>query len=78
MMRWPWSRSRIELTEANQRAAEAVRRAEVAEQQDVAADFRLQLSEQLAERSLRVTARLRSEIEKNGWTELLQHAWGGR
>lgn len=32
----------------------------------------------LAEQSRAVTERLRREVEKNGWTELLQHAWGAR
>ncbi|MHC9292053.1 DUF7620 family protein [Mycobacterium sp. LTG2003] len=77
-MKWPWQVTRRDVEEANQAAAEAVRRAKAADRQDQAAEFRRKASEQLRAQSLSVTARLRRETEKNGWTELLQHAMGGR
>lgn len=77
-MKWPWQVTRRDVEEANQAAAEAVRRAKAADRQDHAADLRREASEQLRAQSLTVTARLRRETEKNGWTELLQHAMGGR
>jgi hypothetical protein len=36
------------------------------------------LAEKQAAQSRQVTARLRQQIELNGWTELLQAAWGKR
>lgn len=68
---WPWKQQRAE-------AAEARRQAEDAGQQANAAEARRLASERLAAHSHNVTAALRREIDKNGWTELLQHAWGGR
>lgn len=68
---WPWQRHRAQVMQARNDRDDAARRANAAEVQRNAA-------ERLAEQSQRVTARLRSEVEKNGWTEMLQHAWGGR
>ncbi|OBK00052.1 hypothetical protein A5741_25240 [Mycolicibacterium conceptionense] len=68
---WPWQRHRAQVLQARNDRDDAARRANAAEVQRNAA-------ERLAEQSQRVTARLRNEVEKNGWTEMLQHAWGGR
>ncbi|OMB90771.1 hypothetical protein A5746_20945 [Mycolicibacterium conceptionense] len=70
-MMWPWQRHRAQVLQARNDRDDAARRANAAEVQRNAA-------ERLAEQSQRVTARLRNEVEKNGWTEMLQHAWGGR
>lgn len=59
---WPWR---------NHRLAEA-------REQEAEAEVRQRDAEKLAERSRAVTARLRGELDKNGFTELLQFAWGGR
>lgn len=70
MMSWPWKRY--------QRAAEAARRgAAVAETERHRAERRQQAAERQAAQARSKSAALRREIEKNGWTELLQHAWGG-
>ncbi len=68
---WPWQRHRAQVMRARNDRDDAARRANAAEVQRNAA-------ERLAAQSQRVTARLRSEVDKNGWTEMLQHAWGGR
>jgi hypothetical protein len=70
-MMWPWQRHRAELERARNDRAIAAAQADAAEAQRRAA-------KQLAAQSRNVSARLRFEIDKNGWTELLQHAWGGR
>lgn len=54
------------------------RRGEVLRRQVAETEKRQKLAEQLAEHSVRVSAALRREIEKNGFTELLQQAMGGR
>lgn len=53
------------------------RRAEV-ELQLAETEKRRRVAEQLAEHSVKVSQALRREIEKNGFTELLQQAMGGR
>ena len=68
---WPWQKHRAEVEQARNDREDAAARAEAAEVQRRAA-------ERLAAQSHTVTARLRREIDKNGFTELLQHAWGGR
>lgn len=70
-LRGPWLRWR-RATEAAQQDAESAR----AELQ--AAHGRREQANSQAFTSYAVTQRLRREIERNGWTELLQHAWGGR
>lgn len=70
-IRGPWVRWRRAAEDARQDAESA--RAELH-----AAQERRQVANSQAFVSSAVTARLRREIERNGWTELLQHAWGGR
>lgn len=53
------------------------KRAEVLEQL-AETEKRQKVAEALAEHSVKVTQALRREIEKNGFTELLQQAMGGR
>lgn len=48
------------------------------ERQDQEAEKRLAEAQKLAAHSRTVTATLRSEIAKNGWTQLLEDAWRGR
>lgn len=68
-MMWPWKTSE----------AEDTRLQEVdAEKKDQAAEARQREAERLAAQSRSVTHALRREIDKNGWTELLQAAWKGR
>ena len=43
-----------------------------------AAEARSNAAERLADQSRTVSARLRREIDKNSWTELLLQAMGGR
>lgn len=70
-MTWPWLRQRRERA--------AVRRdRDVASEEKRAAEVRRNKAEWQAAKAEHVSARLRREIDKNGWTELLQHAWGGR
>jgi hypothetical protein len=70
-MKWPWQRHREE-------AQQAQHDREAAEAQARAAEFRRQAAERFAAQSRTVTAQLRREIDKNGWTEMLQNAWGAR
>lgn len=70
-MMWPWQRHRAEVVQARSDRADAVEQAR-------AAEFRREAAERLAARSRSVTAKLRFEIDKNGFTEMLQHAMGGR
>ena len=67
----PWVRWRRAIGNA---AAEAV----TARQELRAAEYRRQVAASQAANARAVTERLRDEIVKNGWTELLQHSWGAR
>ncbi len=58
--------------------ADSRRRVQDAKARADAAEVQARATRRLAEQSRTVTARLRNEVEKNGWTELLQHAWGAR
>lgn len=49
-----------------------------AELRDAAAAAQARAAERLAEQSRAITDRLRHEVEKNHWTELLQRAWEAR
>lgn len=49
-----------------------------AERRDEAAAAQARAAERLAAQSRAITARLRHEVEKNHWTELLQRAWEAR
>jgi RNA:NAD 2'-phosphotransferase (TPT1/KptA family) len=53
-------------------------RRESPERQDREAEKRLEHAKKLADQSRHATAALRRELDKNGWTELLQNAMGGR
>lgn len=53
-------------------------RIEDAKRREAAAKAQNRATRQLAEQSHTITARLVHEVEKNGWTELLQQAWGAR
>ncbi|WP_438804029.1 DUF7620 family protein [Mycolicibacterium mageritense] len=68
---WPWQRHRAEVAQARNDRVDAAARAAAAEAQRRAA-------KRLAAQSHTVTARLRYEKDKNGWTEMLQHAMGSR
>lgn len=58
--------------------ADSQRRVDDAKARRAAAEAQARATYRLAEQSRTVTERLRNEVEKNGWTELLQHAWGAR
>lgn len=47
-------------------------------QQEAQAEDRRRSADQLVEQSRWVSASLRHELAKNGWTDLLQQAMGGR
>ena len=70
-MSWPWQRHRRDQLDAQHRVDAAERRA-------LAASRRKALAKKQAAQSRQVTTNLRKQIEKNGWTELLENAWGGR
>ena len=53
-------------------------RIEDAKRREAAAKAQNRATRQLAAQSHTITARLVHEVEKNGWTELLQQAWGAR
>lgn len=77
---WLWlpKRRRRELDEVNRRAETAELHAELAEKGVTAAAVQRQSVERQVEWSHRVAEGLQHTIDKNGWTEKLQHAWGGR
>ncbi len=68
---WPWNRQRAEAEKARREVAEARKRAK-------AADERRQAVERLIGRSMLTSARLRREIDRNGFSDLMQQAWGSR
>lgn len=68
---WPWQRHRVERQRARNDRATATAQANAAEAQ-------LRAAERLAEHSRVVTARLRFERDKNGWTDMILDAWGAR
>lgn len=70
-MMWPWKRQQLAIERVNREVAQAAA-------EKAAAERRREDARKQAVRSNAVTARLRREIEKNGFTELLQQAMGGR
>lgn len=65
-IRWPWSR---ELDEARRQAQSAAREARSVEQREREAN-------RLLDESEKASRALRTQVEINGWTELLQSAMG--
>lgn len=68
---WPWQRQRLAVEHVRQEV-------EQASAEKVEAQRRRAAAQQQAIKSNAVTARLRREIDRNGWTELLLQAMGGR
>ena len=68
---WPWMRYRRAVESAAVEAQTAVLERRAAEQ-------RRDDAQRQAARSKAISADLRREIDRNGWTELLQKAWGAR
>lgn len=68
---WPWQKAAREV-------ADERRRAEHAGNEVHDAEVRRQVAQKLAERAGDISDALRREIDKNGFTELLQQAMGGR
>lgn len=66
-MRWPWSK---ELDEARSQAREA------AEEYAYSTQHRID-AEQEKQAATKVTRALRHQLDRNGWTELLQKSMGG-
>jgi hypothetical protein len=67
----PWVRYRGDVENAARERQEAEREPEAARERRRAAEIQVAVSQQ-------ITDALHREIERNGWTELLQKAWGGR
>lgn len=70
-MMWPWQRHRQEM------AAASVQKA-TAEKLAAHAEVRRQAVHRQTEQSRSTTDLLKRELELNGWTDLLQTAWGRR
>jgi hypothetical protein len=70
-MIWPWQRHRQEVEAASIEVASAERKNEVAE-------MRLQAVNRQAAQSRETTKVLQHQLDLNGWTEMLQEAWGRR
>ncbi len=68
-MQLPWNRYKTEIAKAKARVAE--REQELREAED-----RRRVAELQSRMSQSHTAALRRELAINGWTELLQKAWG--
>lgn len=67
----PWKRNKREVAETH-------RRADRADKAATEAMLRRQQVDQLAKASRRITAELHAEVDKNGFTELLEKAWARR
>lgn len=68
---WPWSKQHRAIERAHLGLEKAATEAVQAEQ-------RTKAVEQLAQQSRAISARLRSEVAVNGWTEKFQQAMGRR
>ena len=68
---WAWKRHSRAIKES--RAA-----ADAANQTQAAAEAHRKDVQEFVSKSMNITDGLRRELAKNGWTELLQHAWGAR
>lgn len=68
---FPWVRHRMAIEEAQARAKKASLEAE-------AARLRRQNAEAAQRQAKDFSDRLRRQVERNGWTELLLSAWKGR
>lgn len=68
-MQLPWNKYKTQIAAAKTRIAERDREAKEAEQRHSAARMQAAASQY-------TTAALRRELAINGWTELLQKAWG--
>lgn len=71
MMSWPWRKHRADVEEAQ-------RREQVADLQKKIAASRREAAEDQAAHAETVSRKLRDELDRNGWTDLLQEAWKGR
>ncbi len=58
--------------------ADARRRLEDAKARAAASKVEADVTKLIVAQSQTASERLRREFEKNGWTELLQNAWGAR
>lgn len=75
---WPWARVRRDIADARQRADDAEQQRVDDELRTDAATAILDGALQQAEKSRAATARLRRQVDKNGFTELLSDTWMGR
>lgn len=70
-MMWPWRQHKRAVAQVHEEVADAVA-------ERLAAQQRQEAARRQKERSQEVSARLRQQISLNGFTELLQEAWGRR
>ncbi|OYN80406.1 DUF7620 family protein [Mycolicibacterium sphagni] len=75
---WPWVRARRDIDDARQRAANAERQALEAELMAAGAEAGHQAAQQLVERARQSTTALRRQVDRNGFTEMLQESFGKR
>ncbi|TDO18109.1 hypothetical protein EV580_1290 [Mycobacterium sp. BK086] len=75
---WFWNRARGDIADARQRATDAELRTVEAQQKNADADRRLLAAAVMDIESRRSTAGLRRQLERNGFTEMLQESWGKR
>lgn len=71
MVDWPWRKHRQEVAELHEKLKEEAQQAEDARVRTIEA-----VVDQADSRS--TSSVLLRQIQLNGWTELLQAAWGGR
>lgn len=67
----PWVRYRGDVEKAAREREEAEREKHAARERRRKAELQIAVSQS-------ISSALQREIERNGWTELLQKAWGGR
>lgn len=67
-MRWPWS---TQVDAAREEAKHAL-------EGQAHSERRRRESEEIGREAVQVTNVQWAELHRNGWTELLQEAWGGR
>lgn len=75
---WPWARARRDIADARQRAVDAEQQAVEAERKAASAEAGHRAAQQLVERARQSTAALQRQVDRNGFTEMLQASFGRR
>lgn len=78
-MKWPWQREMdVVKSQAARDIQDAQSEAELARAERLQSAVQRQHVETTISESMKTVKKLRWHLEENGWTALLQDAWGGR